>query len=106
MGIRKQFSREFKLSVLRELEVKRLAEVCREHDLSSATVCGWKRDYAKSPEDAFSGHGQLWKEDAKVAEYERLVGRLYAEIDLLKKSYELVRKRLSEERRIKERSVK
>jgi len=45
MGIKRYFSREFKLSVLRELESKGLVEVCRAHDLAPSTVSGWRKDW-------------------------------------------------------------
>lgn len=94
----KSFSKEFKLSILKELESKRLVEVCRLHDLHPSTVAGWKRDYASNPKDAFKGSGNLYKEDAKVAQYERLVGQLYAENAFLKKAYEHLKEHQAEER--------
>ena len=86
MRRRKNFTRDFKLSILSELSVKSMAEVCREHSLHPVMVCGWKRQYQKSPEKAFSGKGNLWKPEAEVAKYERLVGKLYAENEFLKKT--------------------
>ena len=78
-----RFNRETKISILQELETKPMAEVCREHNLHISTVSKWKSDYQQNPKDAFRGHGNIWKEDAKIAQYERLIGRLYAEIDFL-----------------------
>jgi transposase-like protein len=69
----RQFSREFKLSILNELETKRLCEVCRAHDLAPSTVKSWTTDYDKNPKEAFKGKGNLYKEEAKIAEYERLM---------------------------------
>ena len=34
----------------------------------------------------FSGNGNIWKAEAEVEKYKRLVGELYAEIDFLKKT--------------------
>jgi transposase len=85
MGIKRQFIREFKLSILNELETKKLAEVCRTHNLAPSTVSGWRTDYDKNPKEAFKGHGKIWKEDAKLAEKDRLIGQLYAENAFLKK---------------------
>lgn len=99
MNQKRQFTREFKLSVLRELETKSLAEVCRANNLNPSTVCGWKRAYAGNPKESFKGHGNVWKEDAKVAQYERLVGQLYAENALLKKACESLKQYLEEEKR-------
>ena len=86
MKQRRNFTREFKLSVLSELSVKSAAEVCREHSLHPVMVYSWKKQYKQNPENAFSGKGNLWKPEAEVAKYERLVGRLYAENEFLKKT--------------------
>ena len=99
MGIKRRFSREFKLLILKELETKRLAEVCRAHNIAPSTVSGWRKDYETNPKEAFSGHGNIWKEDAKLAEKDRLIGQLYAENAFLKKVYERLKQRTAEEKR-------
>ncbi len=99
MGIKRQFSKEFKLSVLKELETKRLAEVCRAHSLAPSTVSGWRIDYEKNPKEAFKGRGNIWKEDARLAEKDRLIGQLYAENFFLKKVYERLKQLQLEEKR-------
>lgn len=99
MGIKRQFSREFKLLVLKELETKRLVEVCRAHNIAPSTVCGWRKDYETNPKEAFKGQGNVWKEDAKLAEKDRLIGQLYTEITFLKKVYERLKQRMAEEKR-------
>ncbi len=43
-------------------------------------------EYLKDPESAFSGNGNIYKEAAKNHELERLVGKLYAENEFLKKA--------------------
>lgn len=99
MGIKRQFSKEFKLSVLKELETKRLCEVCRAHDLAPSTVSDWRTAYEENPKEAFKGHGRIYKEEAIIAKYERLVGQLYAENTFLKKVYERLKQHQVEERR-------
>ena len=99
MGIKRHFSREFKLSVLKELETKRLAEVCRLHDLAPSTVSGWRSDYEENPREAFKGHGNIWKEDAKIVQYERIIGQQCVEIAFLKKVYERLKQQIAEEKR-------
>jgi len=99
MGIKRRFSRKFKLSILNELESKKLAEVCRIHNLAPSTVSGWRTDYEKNPKEAFKGHGRMWKEDAKLAEKDRLIGQLYAENTFLKKACERLKQLQAEEKR-------
>jgi len=40
---------------------------------------------AENPEKAFSGNGNQYKDQARIAELERLLGQAHAEIELLKK---------------------
>lgn len=96
--MKQHFTKEFKLSIFQELETKRLAEVCRAHNLNSSTVCGWKRSYDKNPKQAFKGQGNVWRDEAVIARYERKIGQQTLEIDLLKKAYESLKQRLEEER--------
>jgi len=86
MKSRKKFTKESKISILRELEnSKNAAQVCREHDIHPSMLSKWKREYKDNPETAFSGNGKISKPEAKLAESERLVGQLYAENAFLKK---------------------
>ncbi len=88
MGIRRRFSREFKLNIVHELETKKLSEVCRIYDLSISVVSKWRKDFESNPTDAFKGHGNQWTDSARIAEYQRIIGRLYEENVLLKNAYQ------------------
>ena len=102
MGKKRQFTREFKLGILRELENgKSFAQVCRENELGSSVVSKWKREYKENPEKAFSGQGNLWKEDAEIAKRDRLIGQLYAENDFLKKTLKRLQQLKVEEERMR-----
>ena len=96
---RRRFSREFKLQVLRELDSgKSVAQICREHNLTRFLVSNWKQEFAKNPERAFGGHGNACKDAARIAELEKLVGRLYAENDFLKRALANLKVREAEDR--------
>lgn len=97
--MRRQFTPEFKQSIVHELETKSLTEVCREHCIHPSTVCGWRSDFERNPKEAFKGHGRVWKPEAKIARLERMLGELYAENALLKKVIERTKERAAEERR-------
>lgn len=86
MRKRRAYTRDFKLSILRELQTKPNVEVCREHDINPSLIPKWKKEYRENPKKAFSGNGNLWKAEAEVERYKRIVGELYAEIDFLKKT--------------------
>lgn len=95
----RKFTREFKIKVLREIENgKSQAQTCREYGLLPSMVTRWKIEYKQYPDTAFSGRGNLYKEEAKIAELERLVGRLYAENEFLKKALSVLEKRVQEEK--------
>jgi len=101
MRKRREFTRDFKLSVLSELNVKKPAEICREHNIHPVLLSKWKKDFNENPIKAFSGKGNLWKAEAEVEKYKRLVGELYAEIDFLKKTTKKLQELKAEEERVK-----
>ncbi len=85
----RRYSKEVKLSALRDLQSdKPMAEVCRRYDTNAETVRRWRREHAQNPETAFSGKGVASTTEARLAQFERLVGQLYAENQLLKKVLE------------------
>ena len=87
MGSRKRFTREFKLMIVGELEAgKSAAELSRTHSVHTNVIHRWRREYESNPDEAFAGQGNTWKLEAKLAEKDRLIGKLYAENELLKKS--------------------
>jgi transposase len=97
MGMRRKFTRDFKVSVLREIENgKSAAEVCRQNMIDQSLICNWRREYQADPLKAFSGGGNVYKAEARVAECERLMGQLYAENAFLKKALSMLETRFSE----------
>jgi transposase-like protein len=89
MGRGRTFSREFKLSVVREVATgaKRPVQICREHALSDGVLHRWRQEYAQRGEEAF-----LPRDDRdtpsleqRIADLERLCGQLALENAALKK---------------------
>jgi transposase len=72
--------------------------VARENGLHPALVFRWKSEYLDNPEKAFSGPGNPYKDQARIAELERMVGRLYSENEFLKKTLESMKNRVTEEK--------
>ncbi len=96
---RRRHTREFKISLIRELESgKNLAQLSRENNIHPTMISRWRWEYRKNPESAFSGNGNTYKEAAKNQELERLVGKLYAENEFLKKALGILEKRVQEEK--------
>ena len=96
---RRRFDREFKISIVAELESgKPLAQISREHNIHPSLASRWRTELADDPENAFSGNGNRYKDQARIAELERLLGQAHAEIDLLKKAFAMTQKKIREEK--------
>lgn len=101
---RRRYSRDFKLSVIRELEAGvDVSEVARKYNLHPALPPRWRKEYYDDPDKSFSGNGIAYKLEARNAELERLVGQLYAENDFLKKAIVNLEKFKEAEKRLAKR---
>ena len=75
MKQRRTDTREFKLKILRECENgKGEAQLSREHGLHPSLITKWEVGFRKDSVNAFSGHGKTCNEDARIAEFERVIG--------------------------------
>jgi transposase len=84
---RRRFTREFKLQVVREVEAgKSPAQAAREYQVHPTLLVRWRKEHLQYAEQAFMGNGRLYKEEARIAELERMVGQLTMENALLKKA--------------------
>jgi transposase len=85
---RRRFTQEFKLQVLREIEAgKSIAQAAREHQLHPNLITRWRGLHAQYASEAFAGNGNHYKQEARIAELERMAGRLSLENDFLKKAF-------------------
>ena len=91
---KRSFDREFKLQIVRQLAVgeKRLAQVCREHDLGQTLVRNWREQYARDGENAFqtaaAGTHVARDPELRIADLEAALGRAHLEIELLRRAVE------------------
>ncbi len=84
--IPRTFSKELKLSILRDLDAgATTAQVAHAHEIHPETIRQWKARERKYGERAFSGHGNAYTDEARIAELERIIGQQAHEIRLLKK---------------------
>ncbi len=67
--------------VLELLRGKPIEEVSREYQVTVADLSEWRDGFIKNGEAGFKKHTR----DSQIAEYERTLGRLHMEIELLKK---------------------
>ena len=88
MGRGRVHSREFKLSVVRQVASgeRRPAQVCREHGIGEGLLLRWRREYEARGEGAFAPHAPSETEALarRIAELERLCGQLALENAVLK----------------------
>jgi transposase-like protein len=83
---RRRFTKEFKIKILREIAGgKSLAQASREHQLHPNTIRDWRKQHEHYGQRAFLGNGNAYKDEARIAELERMVGQLTMENALLKK---------------------
>src|SRR5918996_5346652 len=96
MTHRRQFTAAFKAQVVLELlsGAKSSAELCREHRLAASVLADWKSSFLGRAASIFEGLDQSSRQDTRrIAELERLVGRLTLEKELLKKATSLLHTR-------------
>lgn len=98
---RKKYSKEFKISVIHELERGiSPGELSRRHEIHPSMPTRWQKEYFKDPDNAFSGNGNTYKHKAKIAELERMVGQLHVENEFLKKAIANLGKKMGKERKL------
>ncbi len=87
MTQRRSFTPQFKTQVVLEIltRLKTTAQVCREYDLKEQVVLRWKADFLERAPTLFAPEQDRSQEQARIAELERLVGRLTLELDSAKK---------------------
>lgn len=88
MQKRRSFGGQFKAQVVLEVltGVKSAAQVCREHGIKETLLSRWKQELiARAPELFERRRGQN-PQDERVAELERVVGRLTLELEMAKKA--------------------
>jgi transposase len=84
---RRHFAREFKLQVVREVQAgKPVAQAAREHQLHPNLIASWRQAHLRYAECAFAGNGNHYRDEARIAELQRLIGEMTAENALLKKA--------------------
>lgn len=95
MSKHRTFTPEFKSQVVLEIlsGIKTTAQVCREHDLSAQIVNRWKAEFIENAPKLFQAETHTSPEQARIAELERLVGRLTMQLEIAKKVSSLLKSR-------------
>jgi transposase len=88
MRKRRAFSGQFKAQVVLEVltGVKSAAQVCREHDIKETVLSRWKQELIEHAPELFERQRGQSQQDERVAELERVIGRLTVELEMAKKA--------------------
>ena len=88
MRQRRRFTAEFKAEVVLDVLSgrQRAAELCREHQLKPDLVIRWKAEFVEHAASVFQGDERQQQAERRIAELERLVGRLAMELEVAKKA--------------------
>lgn len=95
MSKHRTFTPEFKAQVVLEIlsGAKTAAEACREHDLSPQVVNHWKAEFIQNAPKLFQGDARSETDQARIADLERLVGKLTMQLEIAKKVSSLLNAR-------------
>lgn len=89
---RQQFKPEFKARIVIELLTGEtsMARACQKYHLKQPVVSRWKTDFLARAPEVFAGNSQHEADQERIAELERLVGRLTMQLEILKKASRLL----------------
>ncbi len=92
MNQRSNFTPQFKARVVLEIltKLRTTAQVCREYDLKEQVVTRWNAEFLERAPALFAADRQHDLDHARIAELERLVGRLVMELEIAKKASQLL----------------
>lgn len=65
---------------------KTAAQACREQGLKDSVLSQWKQLFLERAPQVFAGDGAQEQHEARVAELERMVGRLTMQLEIAKKA--------------------
>lgn len=96
MRKRRKFSAEFKAEQVLALLTgsKTAAEICREYDLKPQLLSGWKAEFLNKAPHLFLTEEQRSQDAQRIADLERLVGRLTMQLEIAKKASVLLHREL------------
>jgi|WetSurMetagenome_2_1015567.scaffolds.fasta_scaffold234217_1 transposase len=84
---RRNFSAEFKTKVVLELisGKKSLVEASREYEIKDTVLSRWKQEFLNKARQVFEQPQDVQEKEARIAELERMVGKLTMKVELQKK---------------------
>ena len=88
MNKRRTFTPQFKSQVVLQLLAGEwsMAELCREHQLTAPMIGAWQQQCLAAATQAFANETTRNQEQARIAELERMVGKLTMELEIATKA--------------------
>jgi transposase len=85
---RRSFTPEFKFQIVLELLTgeKSAAQLCREHRISETSLSRWRQQFLVQGASVFKSKDGNSIEQERIAELERMIGRLTMELTAAKKA--------------------
>lgn len=85
---RRTFTSDFKFQVVLELLTgeKQAVQLCREHQISETSLSRWRQQLLEQGARVFESNNGSSAEQERIAELERMVGRLAMELAAAKKA--------------------
>jgi transposase len=85
---RRKFSAEFKTKVVLELIAgkKSLSEASREYQIKDNVLSRWRQEFLERATEIFEQPSSDDEKDARIAELERMIGRLSIQVEVSKKA--------------------
>lgn len=87
MNKKRTYTPEFKAQVVLEIlsQQKSLAQASREYGIRDTVISRWKQEFADRLPQVFERGQDRDERDQRIAELERMVGRLAMELEISKK---------------------
>jgi transposase-like protein len=87
MEKRKTYTAEFKAGVVLEIltEQKSIAQASREYSIKDSVISRWKQEFIERSPQIFEKENRKDERDQRIAELERMIGRLAMELEMSKK---------------------
>jgi transposase-like protein len=90
MKKRRKFSAKFKAHVVLELisGEKGLMQASREYEIKDSVLSRWKQEFVERAPQLFEQAQAANPQEERIAELERMIGRLALQLDIAKKVFE------------------
>lgn len=90
MAERRKFTSEFKAKVVIELisGEKGLMQASREYQIKDSVLSRWKQEFTERASQVFEQREKKDPQEERIAELERMIGKMTLQLDMAKKVFE------------------